>query len=373
MKKRGTPEQFSGRDYHERDHRIMEIKKKKIDVAVLGATGAVGQKFITLLESHPYFSLRELVASERSAGKPYREACRWHQKTLLSETTGTIVVKDGKAPLSSPLLFSGLDASVAGDYEKHYAEKGHTVVSNAKNHRMDPRVPLVIPELNQDHLALLEQQSSAGRIITNSNCSTMFAAMALYPVHQQWGLEQVQITTMQAVSGAGYPGVASLDILGNVVPYIGGEEEKMEEELRKILGTLRKGSVEPADFKVSAQCNRVPVYDGHTETLSFRCKTKPSPEEVRELYRNYRVPPETEDLPSSPRKFFLLFSEEDRPQPRQDCDREKGMCVNIGRIRSCPVNHIKMVIMGHNTLRGAAGAAVLNAELLFRQGHFQSA
>ena len=243
-----------------------------IDVAILGATGTVGQKFVRLLEGHPMFRVSELIASERSAGRRYADIVAWKQETAIPDECAGIVVKNIDDALASRILFSGLDSSVAGEAEERYAALGHTVISNASNHRMDRHVPLVIPEINPDHFELVKHQPGPGAIITNSNCSSMFLAMALAPIHRAFGLTQVQVTTMQAISGAGYPGVASMDILGNVVPYIKNEEEKLEEEVARILGTLESDQIVPAPIVVSAQCNRVPVFDGHTETVSFKLK-----------------------------------------------------------------------------------------------------
>jgi len=340
----------------------------KMPVAVLGATGTVGQKFISLLEGHPTFEVRELVASERSAGRTYGEACHWKQESPIPAALAAAVVKPTDAPLASPVLFSGLDSSVAGPLEAEYAARGHTVISNSKNHRMDATVPLVIPEINHDHLALVEQQHCAGAIVTNSNCSTMFLAMVLAPLHRAFGVELVQVTTMQAVSGAGYPGVPSLDVLGNVIPFIGGEEEKMESETQKILGTLEGDHVEPAAIRISAQCNRVAVLDGHTEAVSIKLTRRAAAEQVAEVLRNFRGLPQEAGLPSAPERPIVVLDRPDRPQPARDLWLEKGMAAVVGRIRECPVLDIKMVVMGHNTVRGTAGAAILNAETMLHKG-----
>ncbi len=341
----------------------------KIPVAVLGATGTVGQKFVLLLAEHPYFEVRELVASERSAARPYREACSWKQDAFIPPSLADLVVKSTDEPLESRILFSGLDSSVAGPVEEAYAKAGHVVISNSKNHRMDPDVPLVIPEINHDHLELTKVQKHKGAIITNSNCSTMFLAMALAPILSNFGIEAVHVTTMQAITGAGYPGVASMDILGNVIPYIGDEEEKMETEPLKILGTLARDRILPADFKISAQCNRVPVFDGHTETVSVKLKKKASPKEVAAVLAAFRGLPQELGLPTAPKRPILVFDEVDRPQPARDVNKEGGMAACVGRIRPCPIFDIKMVVMGHNTIRGAAGAAVLNAETYLKKGY----
>lgn len=342
---------------------------EKIPVAILGATGTVGQKFIVLLEDHPFFEITELVASPRSAGKLYREACRWKQDIPVPEHIGHLKVKSTDEKLRSPLLFSGMDSSIAGPREEAYADQGHFVISNSKNHRMDEDVPLIIPEINHDHFEIIKTQKYKGAIITNSNCSTMFLTMALAPIYKAFGIEAVQVTTMQAISGAGYPGVSSMDILGNVIPYIGGEEEKMEIEPLKILGKLENNRIVPADFQISAQCNRVPVFDGHTETLSIKLKDKAEVEEVKQVLKDFRGLPQEMGLPFAPAQPLLLFDEEDRPQPARDIWLNRGMSTCIGRIRTCSVFDIKMVIMGHNTVRGAAGAAILNAETLLKKGY----
>jgi aspartate-semialdehyde dehydrogenase len=342
---------------------------ERIPVAVLGATGTVGQKFILLLQDHPFFELAELVASERSAGKPYAQACQWKQDAPIPRSLAQRTVKGIEDPLDSPILFSGLDATVAGPIESQFAERGYIVISNSRNHRMDPDVPLVIPEVNHDHLDLIHKQNHPGAIITNPNCSTIFLTMALAPIHREFGVKAVNVTTLQAISGAGYPGVPSLDIVGNVIPYIGGEEEKMESETLKILGRLAGDRVEPAAIKISAQCTRVPVVDGHTETLSVKLRSKAGPEEVARVLRQFRGLPQELALPSAPENPIVLLEEQDRPQPRRDVWLQKGMCTVVGRIRECPVLDIRMVILGHNTVRGAAGAAILNAETLVKKGY----
>lgn len=344
----------------------------KISVAVLGATGTVGQKFISLLEGHPLFEVRELVASPRSAGKKYREAANWKQPQPIPADIAEQTVKSLDDSLDSPVLFSGLDASVAGEAETRFAEAGHMVISNSKNHRMDANVPIIIPEVNPEHFELLDAQSTKGKIVTNSNCSTMFLAMALAPLHKKYGVTKVQVTTMQAVSGGGYPGVPSLDIIGNVVPYIGGEEEKLEIEAGKILGTLSGDSITPADFTVSAQCTRVPVIDGHTEAVSFSLASNPSIDEIKATLSDFRGLPQEKNLPMAPAQPIIVTEDPDRPQPARDIMLDKGMATIVGRLRTCPIMGYKMVIMGHNTVRGAAGAAILNAETLHALGYIKA-
>ncbi|MFP4483737.1 MAG: aspartate-semialdehyde dehydrogenase [Spirochaetaceae bacterium] len=344
----------------------------RIDVAVLGATGTVGQKFVLLLEGHPLFRIREVVASERSAGKPYGETCNWKQDRPIPEDVARLTVKSLDAALSAPVLFSGLDSSVAGEAETRLAGAGHFVVSNSKNHRMDRDVPLVIPEINSDHLALVKTQKHGGAIVTNPNCSTMFLTMALAPLHRAFGVEAVAVTTMQAISGAGYPGVPSMDILGNIIPYIAGEEDKVETETQRILGTLDGDAITPAPFPVSAQCNRVPVFDGHTESVSVRLSGSPNPEDIAEALRSFRGTPQEHDLPSAPAHPLRVMEQPDRPQPARDIWVDKGMATMVGRIRPCPVMGAKFMVMGHNTVRGAAGAAILNAETAHALGYLSS-
>lgn len=346
---------------------------EKIKVAVLGATGTVGQKFIALLENHPYFETHELVASPRSAGKPYAQACDWKQDSFIPAALRDRIVKSTEEELESSILFSGMDASVAGEIEEKYAHAGHFIISNSKNHRMNPCVPLIIPEINADHFEVIKHQPYKGGIITNSNCSTMFMAMVLAPLHRQFRIKTVQVTTMQAISGAGYPGVSSIDILGNVIPFIGGEEEKMQVESQKILGRVEDGKIVSADYLVSAQCNRVPVFDGHTETLSLTFEKKPSAEEVKKALVSFRGIPQEKKLPSAPEQPILVFEEDNRPQPARDIWKNKGMSTCVGRIREDNVADIKMVILGHNTVRGAAGAAILNAETLVSLGYLNTA
>lgn len=341
----------------------------EIQVGVLGATGTVGQKFISLLDGHPIFSVSEVVASERSAGKRYGEAVSWKQPTPIPSSVAELTVKRAEEPMQSRLLFSGLDSSVAGAVESAYAAAGHVVFSNSKNHRMDKNVPLIIPEINPDHFELTRRQTTPGVIITNSNCSTMFLAMALAPLDRAFGVEAVQVTTLQAISGAGYPGVASLDILGNVIPFIDGEEEKMESEPRKILGSLLAEGIELHPMVVSAACNRVPVVDGHLENVSVRLKRSASPAEAIEAWRSFSGMPQENRLPSAPARPIVVTDGSDRPQPALDLWQEDGMATVMGRVRPCPVMGLKFVIMGHNTVRGAAGAAILNAESYLELGY----
>jgi aspartate-semialdehyde dehydrogenase len=345
---------------------------QKIAVGVLGATGAVGQKFIKLLEGHPWFEVADIAASERTAGKKYREAAMWKQTTPIPPSVGDLEIRPCTPDLRCRIVFSGLDASVAGEIESDFAAAGYVVLSNSRNHRLEPDVPLLLPELNADHLQLLpiqrRKRQSSGVIITNSNCSTMFLAMALGPLHREFTIEKAIVVTMQAVSGAGYPGVPSLDILGNVIPYIGGEEEKMEIETRKILGRFNGSEIELADFPVSAHCNRVAVEDGHTEAVSVKLARSTTPEAITDLLNAFCGPPQALNLPSAPERPIMVLQAPDRPQPRFDVNVAGGMATLVGRIRQCPVLDFKFTLLGHNTIRGAAGASILNAELLKAQG-----
>ncbi len=344
----------------------------KIPVAILGATGTVGQKFVRLLADHPWFEITTVAASASSAGRRYAEAARWREPIPLPARVGDMVVRECVSPLPARIVFSALDAEVAGPIEQEFAKAGAYVVTNTRTHRMEPDVPLMIPEANADHLSLIDRQREErgwnGAILANPNCSTAALALALLPLHRAFGVERLFVSTMQAVSGAGYPGVAALDILGNVVPHIGGEEEKIERESRKVLGTLSDGLVQPAEFAVSAHTNRVPVVDGHMMTVSVGFTRRVSPEEAVGALRRFRAPPCVADLPSSPAPPIEVDDRPDRPQPRLDLDRGHGMAVTVGRVRACPLLDIRMVVLGHNTIRGAAGQAVQIAELLVAEG-----
>ncbi|HUP47421.1 MAG TPA: aspartate-semialdehyde dehydrogenase [Thermoanaerobaculia bacterium] len=349
-------------------------RTQRIPVAVLGATGSVGQRFVQLLERHPWFYFHEAVASERSAGKSYHDAADWKLDTLMPADAGALRVKELGAELESRLVFSGLDSSVAGEAEELYAGRGCAVVSNSKNHRMDDDVPLLIPELNAGHTAAIERQrkrrGGKGYIVTNPNCSTIGLAMAIAPVEKLYGVDQVHVTTMQAISGAGYAGVTSYAILDNVIPYISDEEEKVEIEPRKILGRWDGERFVPAEMRISAQTNRVPTLDGHLMTISLSLRNREAGflERIREAIESFAGEPQRLGLPSAPRRPLHYIDEPDRPQPRLDRDREKGMAVSIGRLRPCPLLDLRMVALVHNTIRGAAGAAILNAELLEAKG-----
>lgn len=346
-----------------------------IEVGILGATGMVGQHFIRFLEAHPWFRVTWLGASDRSVGKLYAEAAKWNLEGTtpkhIAEMSVSACQPDGAGKIPK-LLFSSMDASVATEIERSFAEAGHVVVSNSRNFRMEPDVPLLVPEVNADHLSILAEQRRnrgwKGMIVTNPNCSTVTLTMALGPL-KRWGIRQVITTTLQAVSGAGYPGVPSMDILGNVVPYIGNEEEKMQQETQKILGDFSGGALVPLDASVSAHCNRVAVLDGHTVTISVEFDRKPeSKEEIIEALNTFCGPPQAKKLPSAPARPVQYLEENDRPQPRRDAARERGMVCFTGRLRPCPVLDWKLVALAHNTIRGAAGAAVLNAELMYSEG-----
>jgi aspartate-semialdehyde dehydrogenase len=344
---------------------------KRIEVGILGATGMVGQQFIRFLEGHPWFEVKWIGASDRSAGRKYREATKWRLDGDAPDSAANLTVQECKPGKAPRLIFSAMDASVATEIEREFAKAGHFVVSNSKNHRMERDVPLLIPEINPDHLKLLARQTSergwSGQIVTNPNCSTVVLSMALAPV-MVFGVGSVVVTTMQAISGAGYPGVAAMDITNNVIPFIGEEEQKMERETQKILGTLDGGEILPLAAAISAQCNRVPVVNGHTMTVSVSFTNKPTEREVLAAFEGFSGPPQQRHLPSAPVTPILYLPEGDRPQPARDAGRERGMTVTIGRLRSCPVLDYKFVALGHNTIRGAAGAAVLNAELIYSEG-----
>lgn len=353
-------------------------RKNKWPVAVLGATGAVGQMFVRLLANHPWFEIVELAASERSAGKKYSEATRWLEGSFPSpEIQNRRVIACDPGVVSAPIVFSALDATVAGEVEMAFAKAGKFVLSNAKNYRMEPDVPLVIPEVNGDHLGLIDCQRKrrgwSGAIVTNANCSATVAAVALAPLHQKYGIRQLFLSTMQAVSGAGYPGVPSLDILGNVIPYIADEEPKLEREMLKLLGTYADGEVTSATFKVSAHTNRVPVEHGHTICMSIGFEEAPSPEDAMETMRKWQGFPATAGLPTRPEHPLVVTEQADRPQPKRDVNAGAGMTVTVGRVRRDAILDLRLVAMGHNTVRGAAGGSVLNAELLAKGGSLDSA
>jgi aspartate-semialdehyde dehydrogenase len=350
---------------------------RKWRAGVLGATGMVGQRLVKLLADHPWFTLTEVAASERSSGKNYAEAARWHLEGPIPENARGLVVKDLTPNLECDFVFSALDSSVAGTAEEQFAKAGYPVVSNSKNHRMDADVPLLIPEVNAAHVDAIPSQQkkrgySTGFIVTNPNCSTAGLVLVLKPLADAFGLEKIFVTTLQATSGAGYPGVASLDILGNVVPFISGEEEKMETEPQKLLGKWDGTRFIEAGLGISAHCNRVPVVDGHLECVSLRLKKTATLHEVRQSLREFQVSPELASLPSAVQKPVVVLDEEDRPQPRKDVNTGHGMAAVVGRVRECSLFDVKLTLLSHNLVRGAAGAALLNAELLAARGVFKS-
>ena len=335
----------------------------KIPVAILGATGTVGQKLVRLLEHHPWFEIRYLAASETSAGRRYADVVRWRETTPLPERIGDLIVQSSDRPTGLPLAFSALDTQAAATIEPLWAGAGSVVVTNASPFRLAPDVPLVIPEVNAEHLELLAEQRKRrgwrGAIVANPNCTTTGLALVLAPLHRAFGVDRVFVSTMQAISGAGWPGVAALDIVGNVIPYIAGEEEKVEQETRKLLGS---------STIISAHTNRVPVIDGHTETVSIGFANRVSPETVATTLAAWRASDLVRALPSTPAGPILVDTRPDRPQPRLDLDQGGGMSVTVGRIRPCPLLDVRLVLLSHNTVRGAAGATIQNAELLVSQG-----
>lgn len=341
-------------------------------VGILGATGTVGQRFIQLLERHPWFEVTWLAASDRSAGKTYAEACSWKLDTPMPERVAGLILQPNTPQAGVPsIIFAALDATVARELEPPFAEAGCAVVSNSSAFRMSPEVPLTVPEVNADHLALIEAQATrracGGYIVTNANCCALGLVLALKPLEQRFGIESLIVMTMQAVSGAGYPGVSSMDVLGNVVPFIRNEEEKLQEEVAKMLGRYRDGRVEPSPAKVSAHCNRVAVLDGHTECVSIKLRQPATADEMLAAWGAFR-PLDGLDLPSAPEYPVIYSSQADRPQPRLDVDAGRGMSTTVGRLRPCTLLDWKFVLLSHNVIRGAAGSAILNAEMLARAG-----
>jgi aspartate-semialdehyde dehydrogenase len=347
--------------------------EKKLRAGVLGATGMVGQRLVSLLADHPWFELTEVAASERSSGKTYAEAVRWHLDAPIPAGARDLVVRSLNPSLECDFVFSALDSSVAGEAEEAFARAGYPVVSNSRNHRMDPDVPLLIPEVNAAHLDAIPLQQKnrgyeTGFIVTNPNCSTAGLVLVLKPLAEAFGLEKIFVATLQAISGAGYPGVASVDIQGNVVPFISGEEEKMESEPQKLLGKWNGERFVDAGLGISAHCNRVPVIDGHLECVSVSLKKIASLNEVREALREFEVSAELAALPSAVRNPIVVLDGQDRPQPRRDVNAGNGMAAVVGRVRECPLLDVKLTLLSHNLVRGAAGAALLNAELLAARG-----
>ena len=345
----------------------------KIKVGILGATGMVGQRFIELLQNHPWFEIAELAASEKSANKTYEVAMegRWKVSAQIPKKVRKIKVKECMPNLDCKLVFSALDSSVAGSIEEDFASNGYIVSSNSKNHRMDDDVPLLIPEVNPEHLSVVKKQKKRfgnGFIVTNPNCSAIGLVLALKPMAEQFGLKKAFVTTMQALSGAGYPGVAGLDILDNVVPYISGEEEKIETESLKLFGKIKNNKFSFADIKISTQCNRVNVSNGHLDAVNVELGKKADLEEVKSAFRNFN-PLKKLNLPSAPNPPIIVRGEIDRPQPKYDRDLGNGMAVTVGRVRKCNILDYRFLVLSHNTIRGAAGAAILNAELMKVKGY----
>lgn len=343
-----------------------------IRVAILGATGAVGQRFVQLLDGHPWFTVTALTGSERTAGRTYGEACAWMLPAPMPAWARDMTIRPTAAGSDAVICFSGLPTDQAREYEPRLAQDGHVVVSNASAHRMWPDVPLLIPEVNADHTGLIATQRGgrgwSGAIVTNPNCTATGLTIALRPILDRFGITRVSVFSMQALSGAGYPGVASLDVLDNVLPYIGNEEEKVETEPQKMLGRCHDGAVEPAAFRTTAHTNRVPVSDGHTVCASVELGRRATPDEVARILADFQPPAIVRGLPSAPEVAIEVRTEPDRPQPRRDRDAGKGMTTVVGRIRTDPLFDVKFVVLSHNTIRGAAGGALLNGELLVAQG-----
>lgn len=349
-----------GHGFHFRD---------KIPVAILGATGSVGQRFIELLADHPWFEITSVAASEKSAGKRYGEAVHWMAHAPIPSAVAEMIIQPCTPNLNCRLVFSALDSSVAGEIEEAFAKEGYLVVTNARNHRMEADVPLLVPEVNSEHLKVLDGLTRfKGKIVANPNCSTIGLVLALKPL-EKFGLEQIHAVTMQAVSGAGYPGVASLDVIDNLIPYISGEEEKMETEPLKILGQYNGSRFIPNSAKISAHCNRVPVTDGHTECISVKFKHKPSKKEIIHAWNTFTSEAQTMQLPLAPLRPVYYFDEKNYPQPKIHRNLDKGMAVSIGRLRDCPLFDYKFTLLSHNTIRGAAGGSLLNAEILVKKGY----
>jgi aspartate-semialdehyde dehydrogenase len=352
--------------------------QNKYPIGILGATGMVGQRFIQLLENHPWFQVAWLAASDRSSGKKYAEAAKWRLDTPLPERVARMTVSPAEPAGAPKIIFAALDADIAREMEPKFAAGGCAVVSNSSAFRMAPNVPLVIPEVNADHLHLIEEQpwrtESGGYMVTNPNCSAIGLVIALKPIEERFGIEQIFVTTMQAISGAGYPGVPSMDILGNVVPYIKSEEEKMEAETLKLLGHFEGHAVKPLSARMSAHCNRVAVEDGHTESVSIKLGQKlgraVTREDILAAWAEFR-PLAGQNLPMAPEQPVEWAPQDDRPQPRLDRNRGRGMGVTVGRLRPCGVLDWKFTVLSHNTIRGAAGAAILNAELLASLGKLE--
>ncbi|MEC7839384.1 MAG: aspartate-semialdehyde dehydrogenase [Chlamydiota bacterium] len=346
---------------------------KKIPVGILGATGMVGQKFIKLLENHPWFEIVALGASSRSAGKMYGEVVNWQVDGAIPQIIAKMKVQSCEPKYPCQIVFSGLDSSVAGEIENAFANAGHLVISNSKNHRMGTSIPLLIPEVNADHIELIKTQSfsNGGAIVTNPNCSVVGLATALKPLDDIFSVKAVDVVTLQALSGAGYPGVPSMDILNNVIPYIHDEEDKVETEPQKILGCFNDGKVDYHPMKVSAQCTRVPVIDGHLECVTLTLGQKTSKDKILDAWKEFSGEPQKLKLPSAPNNPIVYFEDPRYPQPRRHSNLERGMAVSTGRLREVGDGRWKFIVLSHNTIRGAAGGAILNAEILIKKGYLR--
>ncbi|MFC2085350.1 aspartate-semialdehyde dehydrogenase [Bacteroidota bacterium] len=346
---------------------------EKIPIGILGATGSVGQKIVELLTDHPWFEVSELAASEKSFNKTYYEATNWILSTQLNTRVGNLRVKRCSPNLNSRIVLSALDSSVAGEIELEFAKSGYIVISNARNHRFDKNVPLIIPEINPEHLGLIKtQEFNKGMIVTNPNCSTIGLVIALKPLNDMFGIRDVNVVTLQAISGGGYPGIASMDILDNVIPYINGEEDKLKIEPLKILGKFsNNGNIDYANINISAQCNRVSVLDGHLECVQINLLDKTNIETIKSCWNNFKGIPQKINLPSAPEHPIIYFNNDFYPQPRMHRNLGNGMSVSIGRLRECELFDYKFVVLSHNTMRGAAGGTVLLAELMKAKGYFE--
>jgi aspartate-semialdehyde dehydrogenase len=347
----------------------------RIPIAVLGATGVVGQRFVQLLTDHPIFEITALTGSERKVGQRYTDACHWVLSPQPPPSAAGMILQRSEPNLNARVVFSALPASVATVLEPKFAQAGYAVCSNSSAYRTAEDIPMIIPEVNSDHLALISRQQNergwSGFIVTSPNCTTTGIVMPLKPLHEAFGVRQVFAVSMQAVSGAGYPGTPSLDISDNVLTLIPGEEEKVERETRELLGQIADGRNIAADFIVSAQTNRVPVLDGHTICLSVGFEDRPTIENAIDVLSRFRGPSSVRILPSAPDHPLIVRPEPDRPQPRWDRDSEDGMAVSVGRVRACPLLDLRMVTIVHNTLRGAASGSILNAELLAAKKYVQ--
>ena len=346
-------------------------QRRRVPVGVLGATGNVGQKLLMLIDKHRWFQVTAVAASDKSQGKKYKDAVQWRMPVKMSDTVANLEVMAPEPNLPCKIIFSCLDGSVAGEIEQKFAQNGYTVISCARAHRMDPTVPLFIPEVNVQHLDLLKEQKfpNKGILIAKPNCAVIGLMMALRPLQLEFGIEAINVVTMQSISGAGYPGVPSLAITDNIIPYIANEEDRLEEEPAKILGTINNGKIEPYPMKISATCTRVPVTEGHLEVVSVKLKEKATLEQVKRAFKEYTSPIDDLRLPSSPAKAIHYFDEDDLPQPKLQRDLENGMAVSVGRLRPDAILDYKFVCLSHNTVRGAAGGAILIAELLVKNGY----